>query len=1034
MSDIRTAKGWHKDGWRYHATSPDGEEALATTMAEAVEIAQGNRVCQITAAGKLKPLRRSEMGRHVSQAIKYRTRWHRNPDDAPKAKPKKAKKAKKAKKRKWKESTHTARVLAPRPLTADEIHALTHAAGWLYDVQIVAMREKDLTGFSNADLTVGAIAREPEFWQIADPEVIAGAALVMRKYRDQAGPEVYDAARQAMVNAGVDELDSGQRKMARDAISHVAKRRTITTSKTRANELKRVYVERKGAMLDIFRDAANKRLGNIVRDTWGRRAHMNRSNWHWEISYTTASEWQRFVAAVRDEGWTIVFPDDTEETNKATYSSVLELEGLPQSEAEVAAAAAASAKASGFEILGFRNLRAEHALTIIWPNNKPQSREVNAVIKGKAWGWKFGEQLQGRDGKLHDANSANLPYRRVFEVVKVFVEKGWLDVERANKTLEVIGSSYRIAEGGGLENAPREDAGPAQPTATVEVKGRNIIVRWLNDSNDKWGFQGAFKGSGFKWDWKSDPDWTKITAPKTKWALVVDILQRSPQPALANALKDALGRSLGPALDPTTVPLVMPARVRLYDHQEPGIRFLMGRDMALLADDMGLGKTLEAIIAAETIVPADKKVLVVCPASVTHNWAEEVMKWSDVPASKINILISKPVQKRPIESKTIKPNARWVIVSYASGRKTMKDKLMGEDWGAVIFDEAHRTKNTKTQNHKMAIGLHAARKWLLTGTAMQNRAADLWGIIRVLDHPLTRMKERLWMDGITSYGERTRRGGGKQLFKGWEAFMVKYADGWKSNYGWETKGTTNVSDLSEKMSNVMLRRTKDEVLDLPGKNRITRRTIVPTTLANKGFKDIGELSKLRGQLARAKAAATIEATKDVLEAEDKVVVFSAYLDVLNDLQAALTKADIGWVRVDGSVVGAARQQAVKRFQTDPNVRVFIGQIIAAGEGITLTKARTVIFNDYAMVPAYHAQAEDRIYRIGQTSTQPVSIVYMRSNAVLDEVIGKMLRTKMAMIDSFEGGLVPPGAGEIDWMDLRDAMESELRKNPRSLWR
>ena len=525
-----------------------------------------------------------------------------------------------------------------------------------------------------------------------------------------------------------------------------------------------------------------------------------------------------------------------------------------------------------------------------------------------------------------------------------------------------------------------------------------------------------------------------VSGAATEWAKFIDILQRSPQPKLAQALREALGQSIGPAVDPTRAKLVMPARVRLYGHQEAGIRFLMGRDTALLADDMGLGKTLEAIIAAETVVAAGKKILVICPASVAHNWAEEVMKWSDVPASKINILTSKPVKSRPIESSTIKSNARWVIVSYDSGRKPMKAKLMAVDWGAVIFDEAHRVKNTKTQNHKMAIGLHAARKWLLTGTAMQNRPADLWGIIRVLDHPLTRMSERLWMDGITSYGERTRRGGGMQLFKGWQAFMVKYADGWQGKWGWETKGATNTSDLSAKMSDAMLRRTKDEVLDLPGKNRIERRVIVPSALANRGFKDIGELSKLRGQLAAAKASATIEAVKDVLEAEDKVVVFSGYIKVLDDLQKALTEAGIGWVRVDGSVTGAARQRVVKDFQTDPKVRVFIGQILAAGEGITLTKARTVIFNDYALVPAYHAQSEDRIYRIGQTSTQPVSIVYMESNATLDEIVGDMLKHKMAMIDRFEGGLMPPGAGEITMADLRAAMESGSKKNPRRLWR
>jgi len=1084
MSDVRTAKGWHREGWRYHATSPDGVEALATTMAEAVKIAKGNRVCQITAAGKLKPLRRAQMTKRANPTAKTKssqtfyvdgekTTWAQfaeankddpdalaevqqwlkgptpdlwlgggawasyfltkrkmsNPDDAaPKAKPKK---------RKWKPSTHTARVLAPRPLTTDEISALAGAAQWLYDVQINAQRVKDETGFSNAHLTVGAIAQEPEFWTDADPEVIAGAAEVMRRYRKQAGEVVYDAARQAMATAGVDELNKPAVAAARKAVGHVAKRRTIIKSKTRANETKRVYVERDGAMLDIFRDVANKRLGDIIRETWPRRAQINRSNWHWEVPYTSASEWQRFVRAVRAEGWTIVFPDDSEATDRATYSSKLELKGLPTTDAEVAAAAATSAKASGFEILGFRNLRAEHALTIIWPNNKPQSREVNAVIKGKAWGWKFGEQLEGRDGKSHDANSANLPYRRVFEVVKIFVEKGWLDAERANKTLEVIGSSYRIAEGGGLEDAAKPAEREAPVEATVSLRGKTLTLAWLNDGPNKWGFQGAFKGSGLKWDWKSDPQWTKVSGHVEKAPIFITRLRSGPMPALATEVERLVSGATKPVVSGS---IIKPKHVKLFKHQGPGIKFLMDRDAALLADDMGLGKTLESVIAARSIISKGQKVLVVCPASVTHNWAEEILKWTDAKPSQIAILTTNPLKSRPIERSTIGRNTQWVIVSYDTGRKPMLAKLQAQRWAVAIFDEAHRLKNTKTKNHALAKGLDAGRMWFLTGTPAQNRPADFWGLLLLLDHPLTRMRESLWMDGVTHNGIRTSDGnvyggrpGEEKMRFGWEAFMVKYADGWKGKWGWETKGATNTDDLAAKLSSSMLRRTKDEVLDLPGKNRIERRSMVPTTLTNKGFKDIGELSKLRAAVAKAKAKSTIEAVKDVLEAEDKVVVFSGYIAVLDALQESLTKAKIGWVRVDGSVTGRKRQAAVKKFQTDPEVRVFIGQINAAGEGITLTAARTVIFNDLALVPAYHRQAEDRIYRIGQSSSQPVSILYMVSDAVIDRIVGHMLSAKIAMIEAVEGGLIPPEAGEITFADLSGAVESELRKNPRGLW-
>jgi hypothetical protein len=1004
MSSVETIKDWYRDGWRYYAKSPDGREALTTTMAEAVKIAAGGKVSKITRAGKLKSL-------------------GRNPDDAPK-KPK----------GRWKPSTHTARALSPRPMTRDEILSLADAAAWLYDVQIAAQRVKDKTGFSNSDLTVGAIAREPEFWLIADQEVLAGAAMVMRKYRKQAGEAVYDAARQAMVNAGVDELSKPQLAKARKAVGEVAKRRTIATSKTRANALKRVYVKQVDGTLEIFRDAKSKALGEIVREIWGRKARFRWDDFNWVVHNTTATEWQRFVVDTRKAGWTIMFPDDAAATDKAAYSGSLDIEGLPETEA-------AAAAASNFQISGFQNNRASNALVIIWPNGRPETREVSAMLKGKGFDWKFGEQLQGRDGNLHDANSMNLPYRRVYEALKAFVEKGWLDAERANKTLEVIGSSYRIAEGGGLADAPRAAEKEAPVEAKVSLKGKTLTLQWLNDGPNKWGFQGAFKGSGLKWDWKSDPQWTKVTGHIEKAPVFVERLRGSPLPALAAEVERLVAGAVVPVAKGSGA-IIKPSRVKLFDHQGPGIKFLMERSAALLADDMGLGKTLESVIAARSIISKGQKVLVVCPASVTHNWAEEILKWTDAKPAQITILTTTPLKSRPIERSTIGRNVQWVIVSYDTGRKPMLAKLKAQKWAVVIFDEAHRLKNVKTKNHALAKALTTGRMWMLTGTPAQNRPADYWGLLLLLDHPLTRMRESLWMDGVTQRGIRTDstepqydgRAGGYEMRFGWQAFMIKYTDGWKGKWGWETKGATNTDDLAAKLSTSLLRRTKDEVLDLPGKNRIERRTMVPSSLTNKSFKNIGELSKLRATVAKAKAKATIETVKDVLEAEDKVVVFSGYIAVLDALQESLTKAKIGWVRVDGSVTGRKRQAAVKAFQTDPDVRVFIGQINAAGEGITLTAARTVVMNDLALVPAYHRQAEDRIYRIGQSSTQPVSILYMVSDAAIDKIVGRMLSHKIQMIEAVEGGLIPPGAGEITFADLSGAMESELRKNPRSLWR
>lgn len=425
-----------------------------------------------------------------------------------------------------------------------------------------------------------------------------------------------------------------------------------------------------------------------------------------------------------------------------------------------------------------------------------------------------------------------------------------------------------------------------------------------------------------------------------------------------------------------------PSTVKPYPHQQSGAKFLAGTPSCLLDDDMGLGKTLQAIIAAESIRPANEQVLVVCPASLTLNWRNEIKKWVGLDA----FMLSSKTHEIPPASV-----APWVVVSYDTAKPRKADArgmvsrtadpngvfraVAARSWFRIIPDEAHRIKNTKSMRHKLIVNIDADGAWLLTGTPIMNRPMDLFGLLKATKHPLAHSRHE---------------------------FGLRYCNATHNGYGWDYSGASNLSELSLKLSAWMLRRSKDDVLDLPGKIRVTQDVEVSRSVAFADYQDIGEMMAARQRVALAKVDATWERIEDTIDAGDKVIVFSEYLGVLDELTKRAGAAKIGCVRIDGAVTGAKRQAIVDKFQNDPDVQVFIGQTIAAGEGITLTASTTTIFNDLALVPAYHMQAEDRSYRIGQKKR--VTIVYMKSNADLDTIAWEMLAAKMEVSRTIENGL------------------------------
>ena len=471
----------------------------------------------------------------------------------------------------------------------------------------------------------------------------------------------------------------------------------------------------------------------------------------------------------------------------------------------------------------------------------------------------------------------------------------------------------------------------------------------------------------------------------------------------------------------------------LYPHQIEGIAFLLGRRRALLADDMGLGKTRQSVIAMVE-AEAEGPYLVICPASIKRNWAREI---------EIVFPDAKPVIVGPAPLPSIDYRG-WIIVNYEILGKNL-DKLLEFDWKGVVFDEAHYLKNYQSQRSRNASKLVKEIKrdlivHALTGTPMTSRPRDLFPLLQILDHSL-----------------------GKSFL----SFAKRYCDAYQGDFGLVADGATNIEELTVQLHGVMLRRTKDEVLDLPPKirtwmdvelhpyaiqhfNRLVQNFIskfdtpeaidesaesvglssehrdelddsIDTTDLGTGM---GRLTQVRRAIAFVKCRHTIKFVENALEQGEKVIIFTSFLNTMQRFQRHFKDRA---VYVSGEVPVHERQNRVDRFQNDDALKLFIANMHIAGVGINLTAARQIVFNDLDWVPANHWQAEDRAYRIGQTGT--VNVTYMIATGTVDSFVKTVLETKAALMDSIVEGsiLIPDGetAFELDVLSELKRMMNAL---------
>ena len=482
---------------------------------------------------------------------------------------------------------------------------------------------------------------------------------------------------------------------------------------------------------------------------------------------------------------------------------------------------------------------------------------------------------------------------------------------------------------------------------------------------------------------------------------------------------------------------------KIKNHQKEAVQFLISRKKCILADDMGTGKSTSLTVAS--IEGNFDAILIICPASLKSNWFNELTNY--VSEKDISIIGGvNEMKKNEIEKylgygegksgknlnelkEEAKERGKWtdnryVIINFdilddvykVSRAKTKEGiekamenspmlKFLLNKKSLIIIDEAHKLSNNTSDRYKIIKDLinksNPHSIYLSTGTPITNDPANYFNLLSLLNDPLTidrefyymrycdafkmpineqqkQKKQQLTQEFLNSHNKNT-----------WYDLTVEEKKSLKDIINKRViqkiipKGGKNLEELKMQTAHVYLRRTKDDIGDLPPKY-IHERVFELNKEQMAEYKklwDEYEAAKLeedsskelnkelieggiyRKYLSNQMVPNTIKLAEKCLARGEKIVIACCYDDELYTLRDYFKDKCVIY---NGKMSLKEKDEAIKRFNNDPNIMVFIGNIIAAGVGITLTSSRVVIFNNFSYVPGDNSQFQDRVHRIGQT--------------------------------------------------------------------
>ncbi len=463
------------------------------------------------------------------------------------------------------------------------------------------------------------------------------------------------------------------------------------------------------------------------------------------------------------------------------------------------------------------------------------------------------------------------------------------------------------------------------------------------------------------------------------------------------------------------LPACPPSRAlvaELRPYQQRGLEFLAwASDVglgAILADDMGLGKTVQALAWLQhlrDVDPSGGPSLVVCPASVVHNWVREAQRFT--PGLRV-LALTAGTERAALRDAAHEHDL--LVTTYALLRRDIAF-WSEQPLRVAILDEAQHIKNPATAVAKAARELKARHRLALTGTPMENRLLDLWSLV-----------------AFTNPGLLGTRG----------TFLARFD-------GPDVPAHTRRL-LSAKLRPVLLRRLKSQVaLELPprieerldceltpgqrklylaelerARQKIASANAEDPTQQKQRFEILAALTRLRqicchpalaggrAELGSGKFEALHELLEPLLAEGRKVLVFSQFVECLKLVQHELRERGVPYHMLVGSTT--RREQVVSAFEEDARACVFLISLKAGGTGLNLTAASEVVLLDPWWNPAVEAQAIDRTHRIGQTRT--VIAYRLIARGTVEDRIAELQDRKRALIrdvlgdDAFASALTP----------------------------
>ena len=423
--------------------------------------------------------------------------------------------------------------------------------------------------------------------------------------------------------------------------------------------------------------------------------------------------------------------------------------------------------------------------------------------------------------------------------------------------------------------------------------------------------------------------------------------------------------------------LEIATQIPLYPFQRVGVEFVeRAGGRAMVADAMGLGKTAQAIGFA---LKTQSKTLIVCPKSVTLQWAEEIKKFT---GKNSTIWTTQKVEGHG--------NNQFHIINYDAVRKQLK-KLLEVNWDLLVCDEATNLKNRRTLRAKSVLGSWKERRkfpgiktkyvLFLTGTPILNRPIEAYYLLSFLD---------------------------PQRFNSFYHFVGRYG-------GWKFEEPKNLEELHDRTKDVVIRRLKKQVLpELPDKQRNDLYIQLDTderkeydeileelfrTWHFNGKATVSTMPKIQGFLSGKKIERAKEIVDEFLGADRAILIFSVYIKPLKELKAHYgDQAELLY----GDTTAKERRAIVQRL-VDGKSKVGLIGLHAGGMGLDGLQhvIDTVLFLNMDWVPGIHEQAEDRTHRIGQK--EKVQIFYLICNDTIDEDMRALLDEKQKIIDTVADG-------------------------------